>query len=125
MYDDLADMLIDMHNIVPSGFLQVFPWYYEQHKAILAFDKDRLKEIDVDKYLLVPATEDNKNGPTIKDGEPGGTIGEDGPGKPEFGDNEDNGKGKNDKDTNKPGENGNPKTGDTPNIILYSLLFIS
>src|SRR5690625_2029700 len=34
MNDDLADMLIDMHIIVPSGFLQGFPGYDEQHKEI-------------------------------------------------------------------------------------------
>src|SRR5699024_11051293 len=122
MNDDLADMLIDMHIIVPSGFLQGFPGYDEQHKAILAFDNDSLKEIDVDKYLLVPGSEVNKNGPAIKSGESGGTIGGEGPGKPEFGSNDDNGK--NDKDIKKSGENGNPQTGDTTNILLYSILFI-
>lgn len=120
--DDLTDMLIDMHIIVPSGFFQGFPGYDEQHKAILVFDKDSMKEIDVDKQLLVPGSEENKNGPTIKGGGSGGTIGGEGPGKPEFGSNDDNGK--NDKDIKKSGKNGNPQTGDTTNILLYSLLFI-
>lgn len=120
--NDLSDMLLDMHIVVPGGTIPGFPGYDEKHKAILVFDKDSLKEIDVGDHMLVGTSDkNNDNGPTIEDGEPGQPINNGDPKKPKFGngDNGDNGE-----KVVKSGKTDNPKTGDTTSIILYTLLLI-
>jgi len=121
--DNLSDMLLDMHVKVPAGAIPGFPGYDEDHAAILVFDKDSMKEIDVGNSKLVAS--DNENGPTVKgtgNGDQLGSKGDDNdktPKKPEFGSNDDNGSN---------GSNGNkaqnPKTGDTSGILLYTLLLL-
>ncbi|MBU5467578.1 NEAT domain-containing protein [Virgibacillus sp. MSJ-26] len=121
--DNLSDMLLDMHVKVPAGAIPGFPGYDEDHAAILVFDKDSMKEIDVGNSKLVAS--DNENGPTVKGTGNGDQLGSKGdendktPKKPEFGSNDDNGSN---------GSNGNkaqnPKTGDTSGILLYTLLLL-
>lgn len=122
---DLSDMKLDMHVKVPAGAIPGFPGYDEDHGAILVFDKDSMKEIEVGNALL--AASDNGNGPTVKGAKTGDKVGSKGdnndvqtPKKPKFGDNDDN--------NGTPGNNGkkpkNPKTGDTSGILLYSLLLL-
>src|SRR5699024_4301035 len=45
--NNLANMLLDMHIIVPSGAIPGFPGYDEKHGAILVFDKSSKKEVAV------------------------------------------------------------------------------
>lgn len=114
--DDLSDMLLEMHIIVPP--MPGFPGYDEDHKAILSFDKESMKEVKAaDNYMLVGTKNSkNGNGPFIKDNET--------PEKPEFG-NGNNGKDEKDEtDKTIPIENENPQTGDTTSILMYSMLFI-
>ena len=118
--DDLSDMLLDMHVVVPP--MPGFPGYDEQHKAILALDIDSRAEIDVGDHLLV-ATGDanNGNGPFVE----GKT-----PPKPSLEEVDNDGiEQENGKPNNNDNENGtkteNPKTGDTTNLLLYSLLLVS
>src|SRR5699024_2724742 len=37
--NDLSDMLLDMHIVVPEGAIAGFPGYNKDHKALLVFDK--------------------------------------------------------------------------------------
>src|SRR5699024_8478044 len=121
--DDLSDMLLDMHVKVLAVAIPCIPGYDENHAAILVFDKDSMKEIDVGNSKLVAS--DNENGPTVKGTENGDQLGSKGedndktPKKPDFGSNDDNGT---------TGTNGNkaqnPKTGDTSGILLYTLLLL-
>jgi len=127
--NDLSDMLLDMHIIVPEGAIAGFPGYNQDHKALLVFDKESKKEIDINDYKIVSS---DINGGL---GKGGATPGEDPkptPGngvtkdivddlkksdidKPEFGSNGDNADSKKDKSDN-------PQTGDLTNIWLYAFL---
>ncbi len=116
--NDLSNMKLDMHVVVPAGAIPGFPGYDEKHTAILVFDKNSQKEINADSYKLVGSSnKDNGNGPYTPDIEGGIELGgnknnNDSPTKPELGEND----GK---------KTGNPKTGDTSKVLLYTLLLIS
>ena len=127
--EDLSDMLLDMHVVVPPGAIPGFPGYDEDHKAIFVFDKDSMKEIDSSKFQLVDSGDGKTLGEDDDDEQPNEdpenlnkvTNTDDTPEKPEFGSNGDNGKGSN---TGNGGNTQNPQTGDTSNILLYALLLI-
>lgn len=117
--NDLSNMKLEMHVVVPAGAIPGFPGYDEKHTAILVFDKGSQKEIDVGLHKLVGSpNKENGNGPYTPGVEGvdelgGDENGEPSPAKPEFGNGADNGK------------TDNPKTGDTSKVLLYTLLLIS
>src|SRR5690625_540909 len=45
--NDLSNIDLDMHIVVPAGAIPGFPGYDEKHGAILVFDKDSKKDIEV------------------------------------------------------------------------------
>lgn len=141
--NDLANMLLKMHVIVPEGAIPGFPGYNEDHKALLVFDKASKQEIEVGDLKLA-AIAGNDNGPVVspedntgsrmgngsngnnENGTPKSKLGTNnteniaadlknaGPSKPEFGSN-------NNKDKNQD-KSKNPQTGDLTNIWLYAFL---
>src|SRR5699024_6554412 len=121
--NDLSDMILDMHIVVPEGAIPGFPGYNEQHKALLVFDKDTQKELDEKDYVLAGSNDsDNESGPFIEGSDPkpiNNKIE-----KPEFGDNGDSDTDGATDDTVKPDKTDNPQTGDTTNIFLYAMLLI-
>lgn len=128
--NELSDMLLDMHIVVPENAIPGFPGYDQEHGAYLVFDTDTKEEVDVGEHELA-AIAGNENGPEVTEKESTGkVIGEEnndgGNGdddqdkveKPEFGTNGENGNGEN-------GKNGvNPQTGDTSMIMFYALLLL-
>lgn len=116
--NDLSDVELDMHIVVPAGAVPGFPGYDEKHGAILTFDKNSKKEISVD-GLEIAASGDkgNENGPYVEGAGNGNGNGT--PGKPSFGDNG------NENGDKKFGKNGNPKTGDTSQIFFFASLLMS
>src|SRR5699024_2315763 len=141
--NDLANMLLEMHVIVPEGAIPGFPGYNRDHEALLVFDKGSKQEIEVGDLKLA-AIAGNDNGPVVSpenntgsrigngsngnngNGTPQSKLGtnnteniaaglkNDGPNKPEFGSN-------NNKDKNQDKAK-NPQTGDLTNIWLYAFL---
>src|SRR5690625_1465151 len=61
-------MPLDMHIIVGGDAVPGFPGYGQQHDAILEFDKDSKKEIEVENHQLT-SLDGNKNGPEVKEDE--------------------------------------------------------
>ncbi len=127
--NDLSDMLLDMHIVVPENAMPGFPGYNAEHEAYLVFNTDTKEEVkDIEGYELA-AVAGNENGPEVTEDEStGGVIGDDNgnnnddntPKKPEFGTNGSNGDGNSGN-----GENGiNPQTGDTSKLMFYALLLI-
>lgn len=120
--NDLSDMKLDMHIVVPAGAIPGFPGYDEEHGAILTFDKDSKKEISVEGLEVTPSgNKNNLNGPYVEgapnpDPSEGGNNGKQ-PDKPELGENGDDKKGE------KTDEN--PKTGDTSQILFFSTLLVA
>ena len=142
--NNLANMLLEMHVVVPEGAIPGFPGYDEDHKALLVFDKGSKQEIEVGDLKLA-ALAGNDNGPKVSpenntglrmgngsngnggDGIPKSKLGTDiadniaanlsngGPDKPEFGSNGNGG-------LNDKGKSTNPQTGDLTNIWLYAFL---
>jgi len=121
--NDLSDMELDLHVVVPAGAIPGFPGYDEAHKAILVFDKDSMEEIEVGDHVL--AASNNDNGPTVEE-ESGKQLGsnkkdnnDQTPKKPKFGMNDSNG------EAGSSGEkSSNPKTGDTSGMLLYAFLLL-
>src|SRR5699024_1000771 len=137
--NDLANMPLDMHIIVPEGAMPGFPGYNQDHKALLVFGSKEEKEVE--NFIIGTdgdsISESNNNG---EENGGNGTNGENGNGKgldlgtknsdkiaadlkdkssdidkPEFGSNDKNtGKNKDKSD--------NPQTGDLTNIWLYAFL---
>lgn len=121
--NDLSNMDLDLHVVVPAGAIPGFPGYDEAHKAILVFDKDSMEEIAVGDHVL--AASNNNNGPTVGE-DSGKQLGsnkegnnDQTPKKPKFGMNDSNGEAGNNGE--KPS---NPKTGDTSGMLLYAFLLL-
>src|SRR5699024_7031306 len=109
--NDLSDIALDMHIVVPAGAVPGFPGYDSKHGAILTFDLASKKEISVEGLEVVASGDkDNENGPYVE----GAT-----PGKPAFGDNG------NENEDKKFGKNGNPQTGDTSQIFFFASLLMA
>src|SRR5699024_5272973 len=62
--NDLANMLLEMHVIVPEGAIPGFPGYNRDHEALLVFDKGSKQEIEVGDLKLA-AIAGNDNGPVV------------------------------------------------------------
>src|SRR5690625_2500913 len=79
--NDLSNMKLDMHIIVPAGSIPGFPGYDEKHGAILTFDKKSKKDISVE-GLEVAASDDkdNENGPFVEGAAGSGSGGSGGQG---------------------------------------------
>src|SRR5690625_4689188 len=62
--NDLSDMKLDMHIVVPAGAMPNFPGYDEEHGAILTFDDSSQKEVNAENYKLI--TSNGDNGPSAE-----------------------------------------------------------
>lgn len=137
--NNLSDMLLSMRIVVPAGAMPGFDGYDMKHDAILVFDKDSMKEIDVSIHKLAGTNDkDNQNAPFVEDNKGSDSLGSNGSGN---GDNDngdqtgslkspqkpgdfgDNGDGKTD-GNGKIAKTDNPKTGDTSKVLLYAMLLI-
>src|SRR5699024_944835 len=132
--NDLANMPLNMHIIVPEGAIPGFPGYDENHKALLVFDKDSIEEKEVENFILGTGSklisdlgddndEEKDNGKKTKLGTNDNTDNivaglkdkDNDLDKPDFGSTGDNADSKKDKSEN-------PQTGDLTNIWLYAFL---
>lgn len=64
--NNLSNMSLDMHIVVPDGAIPGFPGYDSKHGAILEIDKNSKKEIAIANNKLT-TLEGNQNGPEAKE----------------------------------------------------------
>ncbi len=133
--NDLSNMLLDMHIVVPEGAMPNFPGYDMEHTAIIVFDASTEEEIEVGDHQI-SALAGNENGPQVSKDESTGKEIVEKEKKPENGNGDKNGDtpkkptfGSNDGDGQKVAASSNddkknPQTGDTSAIMFYALLLI-